>query len=76
MVSYNCSGFNNSELYLKEFMSRNKCDVLCLQETWLLDGNMDKLSNIHPEFSYCAISGVDSSADVLLGRPHGGVSVL
>ena len=57
-------------------MSWNNCDVLCLQETWLLDGNMDKLSNIHPEFSYCGISGVDSSADVLLGRPHGGVSVL
>ena len=76
MVSYNCSGFNNSELYLKEFVSLNKCDVLCLQETWLLDVNMDKLSNIHPEFSYCGISGVDSSADVLLGRPHGGVSVL
>ena len=75
-ISFFCSGFNNSVLYIKELVQNTKCDILCLQETWLLDGNMNKLSEINSDYVFTGISGVDSSADVLQGRPYGGTGIL
>ena len=58
------------------FHISSSCDILCLQETWLLNGNMNKLSEINSDYVFTGISGVDSSADVLQGRPYGGTGIL
>ena len=76
VVSYNCSGYNKSSTYLKEPVNCSKCDILCLQETWLLDGNMHKLADVNLDYSFTGVSGVDFGACVLQGRPYGGVAIL
>ena len=65
VVSYNCSGYNKSSTYLKELVNCSKCDILCLQETWLLDGNMHKLADVNLDYSFTGVSGVDSGDCVL-----------
>ena len=57
-------------------MNIASCLILCLQETWLLDSNMDLLSNAHKDYYYTGVSGADSKNYIIQGRPHGGVAIL
>ena len=50
-------------------------DILCLQETWLLDRDIAKLSNIHADYQFNGKSGVDATDRILPGRPQGGVAM-
>lgn len=62
IVSYNSTGLGAVKMeYLKDFLSRNKVDILFLQETWLLPGNMDKLADIHSDYLYHGVSGIENS---------------
>ncbi len=54
----------------------DKCDVLLLQETWLLDTELQVLSNIHKEFYSKGISAMDTSNGIITGRPYGGLAIL
>ena len=54
----------------------NACDILCLQETWTIDSNINILGNIHNDFLFTGISGVDHTVAILQGRPKGGVALL
>jgi len=76
ICSFNCEGVSRSTEYMNEFLSKYECDLLCLQETWLLNENLSKLGNIHDKYLYTGKSGVDSTRDILIGRPAGGVSIL
>ena len=38
----------------------SNCDVLCLQETWHLDDNINLFGTINTNYLYTAIYGVDS----------------
>ena len=49
---------------------------MCLQETWHLDENINLFNTINTNYLYTAISGVDSRAKSLSGRPKGGVGIL
>ena len=60
----------------KYFLEKTECDVLCIQETWLLDCSLHKLNTAHENYRGSGISGVDSSSDVLQGRPYGGEAIL
>ena len=40
-------------------LSDTKIDILCLQETWLLDRDIAKLSNIHADYQFNGKSGVE-----------------
>ena len=73
-VTLNCEGIKSKLGYLKQLC--DNVDVICLQETWLMEHEIDTLNNIHPDFNAFSISGVDSSAGILVGRPYGGVSIL
>ena len=73
-ASLNCEGFVRAQTYITELL--NDTDVLLLQETWLLDVNLGKLSSLHPDFLAIAKSGVDATRAILPGRPSGGVAVL
>ena len=74
--SLNCHGLNNSIEYIRTFLNGNQCDFLCLQELWLIDSDLYKLNSIHSDYTYTAISGMDSNSDFLSGRPFGGVGIL
>ena len=57
------------------FLCDQHIDILCLQETWLLDRNIDKLNNMHPAYQPFGKSGVDVAERILPGRPPGGVAI-
>ena len=76
VCSLNCEGINHSKDYSNNFLTDNSCDILCLQETWTIDSNINILGNIHNDFLFTGISGVDHTVDILQGRPKGGVALL
>ena len=61
---------------INEYLDDVKPDVVLLQETWLLDSNICRLGNVHTEYMYCGVSGIDSCQQILPGRPSGGVAIL
>ena len=74
--SYNCSGSNRSSAFLHDFIDSTKMQILCLQETWLLDSNIEKLGTLSDQYQYTGKSGIDAGETILPGRPPGGVAVL
>ena len=76
VCALNCEGVDRSMAYLNSVLDNSVCDILCLQETWVIDQTLNKLGNIHNDFLYTGISGIDASADILVGRPKGGVAIL
>ncbi len=76
ICSFNCEGVHRTVDYMNEFVCNNLCDILCLQETWLIEQNLPHLANIHSDYLYTGKSGVDSNSDILVGRPKGGVAIL
>ena len=73
--SYNCDGFTSSSTYLNMLLCDQNIDILCLQDTWLLDRNIDKLNNMHPAYHTFGKSGVDAAERILRGRPPGRVAI-
>jgi len=47
-----------------------------LQAHWLLPSELDVLNNIHPDFLSRALSAVDATSNILIGRPYGGIAIL
>ena len=76
VCSLNCEGINRSKYFINNFLTDNAFDILCLQETWTIDSNINILGNIHNDFLFTGISGVDHTVEILQGRPKGGVSIL
>ena len=48
---------------------------MMLQETWLIEKNLDLLQTVHDEFLSTGKSGVPDNL-MLMGRPFGGVAIL
>jgi len=76
ICSYNCEGLARTGDYINGVLTSTNCDMMCLQETWLLDHSLCKLGDVHEDYLYSGNSGVDSSAEILRGRPYGGVAML
>ena len=76
IASYNCEGINRTSHYINDLLDTDNLDILCLQETWLLDEQHDKLQNLHDNYLPRGKSGVDSETRILQGRPSGGVAIL
>ena len=74
--SLNCDGLSRSTDYINSFLSSNDCNILCLQETWLLESNLHKLGMVHSDYLYTGKSAVDQTKEIICGRPHGGVAIL
>ena len=53
-----------------------KSDLVCLQEHWLLPNEANLLSHISADFLAVGSSAVDTSEDILTGRPYGGTAIL
>lgn len=76
VCSYNCSGFRQGKDFMHNLVERHVTDFLCVQETWLLDSNMHMLGSIHEKYDFHGVSGVNDKADIIQGRPYGGVAIL
>ncbi len=76
ILSFNCEGVKRSCDYISNILNKTSCDIICLQEIWLLDNTIDYLSSVHTDYMYIGISGVDSNNNIIYGRPKGGVAIL
>ena len=76
IASYNSTGLSDIKVdYIRNFLNESKVDILLLQETWLLSTNLGRLGEIHQDYMYHGLSGVDHG-QLLTGRPYGGVAIL
>lgn len=77
VCSYNCTGFaRRLETSVIDILNKSQVDILCLQETWLYDFQVNKVKSVSDQYIAHTVSGMDSSQDVNRGRPHGGVAIL
>ena len=76
ICSLNCEGIKRSSDYISSFLNSNDCDILCLQEVWLLQCNIKELSTINDNYLYTGVSGVDDGEKIIQGHPPGGVAIL
>lgn len=74
LISYNCKSVKRSVQCVKNLC--DICDVIAIQEHWLLPYDIPFLGTIHEDFEYTGKSAVDTSAGLLRGRPFGGVGIL
>lgn len=77
IVSYNSTGLGQDKVvYIREFMQEHKPDFMLLQETWRISSTLHVLGNIHKEYLWHGVCGVDDKENLLCGRPPGGVAIL
>lgn len=74
LCSFNCRGFNVAKIKHIESIL-NDCDILLLQETWLLANQVGKLNQYFSKYNTYGISGIKDTK-LLSGRPYGGLSFL
>ncbi|CAL4139663.1 unnamed protein product, partial [Meganyctiphanes norvegica] len=75
ITSFNCTGFKPRNYdYINDVY--NKCDILLLQETWLYNFESKQFNNIIQGCQYHAISAMDETDIMRVGRPFGGLAVL
>ena len=72
----NCEGIKRSKEYVNYFLNVYFCDILCLQETWMLDNTLDFMNSIHKDYLHVSIAGKDTTTELLRGRPAGGVLIV
>ena len=72
ICSYNCEGIKNSEKYISTLKDY---DIICLQETWVQEHEVNKLSSIKSGYMAVSVSGIDNT-NILQGRPYGGVCIM
>lgn len=73
-ASFNCKSVKRSVDSVRGLC--RSCDIIALQETWLLPDEIPYLGTIDNGFGYTGTSAVDTSSGVLRGRPFGGVALL
>ena len=63
-----CEEFNHSNDFIHNYLMDNSCDIICLQETWTIDYNINILGNNHNDFIFTGISGVDHTVHILVSN--------
>ena len=76
IYSLNCGGLNRSFDYISYFLQNNNCDILCVQELWILECNIKTLGVLVEDYLYTGISGVDDKEKIIQGRPPVDVGIL
>jgi len=74
VCSFNCRSLKLNEIVISDLCSHH--DIVLLQEHWLMPHELYMLNQIHSDFSGTGISAIDTSLDVVCGRPHGGTAIL
>ena len=55
IFSLNCEGTKRSKEYVNYFLNVHSCDILCLQETWMLDDTLDFINYIHKDYLHMLV---------------------
>ena len=78
IASYNLYGLNNGLSMVQQICSDKDVFFVAIQEHWLSNDKLYKLSNVDPNFSYFALSSMNSVCEskIFRGRPFGGVGIL
>ena len=76
VCTLNCEGFTRNSVYVNDLLNRDIPAILCIQETWLLHEQADRIRSLHTDYLSIAKSGVETSAHILTGRPYGGVAIM
>ena len=78
ICSYNCTGLVSeyNREYVRQLLINYEADFLLLQEIWLSCETEFKIGNIHNDYMYTAVSGMDTRDRVIMGRPYGGVAIM
>ena len=69
IISYDCRGFNEIECHYINTLTK-ECDILFLQEHWMLHTNLHQLQAINDDFHVFFMSGIKEQ-ELLMGRPYG-----
>ena len=73
MISYNCRGYNSIKAsYIIHLLFQ--CDILFVEEHWLLSSKLHLLQNISDEFIVISKSGMNDH-ELLTGGPYGGTAI-
>lgn len=70
LVSFNCKGVKRSVDHVRDLCQ--SCDIIALQETWLMPDDIQFLGDIDQRFGHTGTSAVDTSAGMLRGLWGGG----
>ena len=74
LCSFNCKGFNISKVkHINDILL--SCDILMLQETWLLESQIGTINQYFSDFNTYGISGMNEKV-LIQGRKYGGCSFL
>lgn len=74
VTSYNSQGLGPDRLdYITDLCKVH--DICLIQETWILNDNLNLIQESVPGINSHGVSGIDDST-LLIGRPHGGCSIL
>src|SRR5208282_4022629 len=74
LCTFNCRSLKSSLDEIKQLC--NDHDIIFIQEHWLLPFELDILSSVHSDFHGVGLSAVDTSVNLLIGRPYGGTAIL
>jgi exonuclease III len=76
ICSFNMRGFTSGAAMLQELLSKHH--IAAVQEHWLYNASLSKLSLINEQFVCFGVSGMTESlaTGFLRGRPFGGVAFL
>jgi hypothetical protein len=72
--TFNCRSLKSSVTEICELCDSS--DLVFLQEHWLLPFELGLLNNIHSNCFAVSKSAVDTTRDVLVGRPYDGTAIL
>ena len=78
IVSFNMHGYRQGITFLDSMLNNSDVDVVFIQEHWLSNYQLLKLTNFHDNYVGFATSSMEDrlSNDVLFGRPFGGMATL
>ncbi|ELU18849.1 hypothetical protein CAPTEDRAFT_210322 [Capitella teleta] len=77
LCTYNSTGLGDRQTdFIAEMLSAKKPDVLLLQETWLFESQLTKISSLHSDYIAHGVSGMPERREFIGGRPFGGVAFL
>lgn len=74
LCTFNCRSLKSSVNEVNRLCYDH--DVIFVQEHWLMPFELNMLSSVHTDFHGFGLSAVDTSVDMLIGRPYGGTAIL
>ncbi len=71
ILSFNCEGASRNRDCIKYIIKAIYPDIICLQETWLLDNKIHVIENLVKSYITKGKAGINIKNEILVGRPSG-----